>query len=45
LGRGLRPLEFEAFGIDQEKSREMFLESFEIIRRVWAGGRAWRHGR
>jgi alkanesulfonate monooxygenase SsuD/methylene tetrahydromethanopterin reductase-like flavin-dependent oxidoreductase (luciferase family) len=36
LGRGLRPPEFEAFGVDQQQSREMFLESFEIIRRVWA---------
>ena len=36
LGRGLRPPEFEAFGVDQAQSREMFLESFEIIRRVWA---------
>jgi len=36
LGRGLRPPEFEAFDVDQQQSREMFLESFEIIRRVWA---------
>ena len=36
LGRGLRPREFEAFGVDQQQSREMFLESFDIIRRVWA---------
>jgi alkanesulfonate monooxygenase SsuD/methylene tetrahydromethanopterin reductase-like flavin-dependent oxidoreductase (luciferase family) len=36
LGRGLRPPEFDAFGVDQHQSREMFLESFEIIRRVWA---------
>jgi alkanesulfonate monooxygenase SsuD/methylene tetrahydromethanopterin reductase-like flavin-dependent oxidoreductase (luciferase family) len=36
LGRGLRPPEFEAFGVDQAQSRGMFLESFEIIRRVWA---------
>src|SRR6516164_11524648 len=36
LGRGLRPPEFEAFGVDQGQSREMFLESFEIIRRIWA---------
>ncbi len=36
LGRGLRPPEFAAFGIDQERSREMFLESFDILRRVWA---------
>ena len=36
LGRGLRPPEFEAFGVDQSQSREMFLEAFDIIRRVWA---------
>ena len=36
LGRGLRPPEFEAFGVDQQQSREMFLESFDVIRRVWA---------
>jgi alkanesulfonate monooxygenase SsuD/methylene tetrahydromethanopterin reductase-like flavin-dependent oxidoreductase (luciferase family) len=47
LGRGLRPPEFEAFGVDQGQSREMFLESFDIIRRVWADenfehrGRYW----
>lgn len=31
LGRGLRPPEFEAFGIDQACSREMFTESFDLI--------------
>jgi alkanesulfonate monooxygenase SsuD/methylene tetrahydromethanopterin reductase-like flavin-dependent oxidoreductase (luciferase family) len=36
LGRGLRPPEFAAFGVDQQQSREMFLESFELIRRIWA---------
>src|ERR1051326_1790210 len=36
LGRGLRPPEFDAFGVDQGQSREMFLESFDIIRRVFA---------
>ena len=36
LGRGLRPPEFEAFGVDQQQSREMFLESFDLIRRIWA---------
>jgi alkanesulfonate monooxygenase SsuD/methylene tetrahydromethanopterin reductase-like flavin-dependent oxidoreductase (luciferase family) len=36
LGRGLRPPEFAAFGVDQQRSREMFLESFDIISRVWA---------
>ncbi len=36
LGRGLRPPEFEAFGVDQAQSREMFVESFDIIQRVFA---------
>ena len=36
LGRGLRPPEFEAFGVDQAQSRDMFEESFDIIRRVFA---------
>ena len=36
IGRGLRPPEFDAFDVDQEQSREMFLEAFDIIRRVWA---------
>jgi alkanesulfonate monooxygenase SsuD/methylene tetrahydromethanopterin reductase-like flavin-dependent oxidoreductase (luciferase family) len=36
LGRGLRPPEFAAFGVDQQQSREMFLESFDVIRRVFA---------
>jgi alkanesulfonate monooxygenase SsuD/methylene tetrahydromethanopterin reductase-like flavin-dependent oxidoreductase (luciferase family) len=36
LGRGLRPPEFDAFGVDQGQSREMFLESFDLIRRIWA---------
>jgi alkanesulfonate monooxygenase SsuD/methylene tetrahydromethanopterin reductase-like flavin-dependent oxidoreductase (luciferase family) len=36
IGRGLRPPEFDAFGVDQQQSREMFLESFDVIRRVWA---------
>ena len=36
IGRGLRPTEFEAFAVDQQRSREMFLESFDIIGRVFA---------
>jgi alkanesulfonate monooxygenase SsuD/methylene tetrahydromethanopterin reductase-like flavin-dependent oxidoreductase (luciferase family) len=36
IGRGLRPVEFDAFCIPQAQSREMFLESLQIIRRVWA---------
>src|SRR2546423_1339779 len=47
IGRGLRPPEFDAFDIDQQRSREMFLEAFDVIRRVWADeefehrGRYW----
>ena len=36
LGRGLRPPEFAAFGVDQQQSREMFVELFDIIRRVFS---------
>src|SRR5215469_2326653 len=36
IGRGLRPPEFDAFNVDQAQSREMFIEAFEVIRRVWA---------
>src|SRR5262249_16422246 len=36
IGRGLRPTEFVALHVDQQQSREMFLESFEVIRRVFA---------
>jgi alkanesulfonate monooxygenase SsuD/methylene tetrahydromethanopterin reductase-like flavin-dependent oxidoreductase (luciferase family) len=36
IGRGLRPQEFDAFCIPQAQSREMFLESLEVIRRVFA---------
>jgi alkanesulfonate monooxygenase SsuD/methylene tetrahydromethanopterin reductase-like flavin-dependent oxidoreductase (luciferase family) len=36
LGRGLRPPEFEAFGVDQAQSRAMLEESFNLIRRVFA---------
>src|SRR5271166_6881029 len=45
LGRGLRPPEFDAFGVDQQQSREMFLESFDIIRRVWADENFVHHGK
>jgi len=36
IGRGLRPPEFDAFDVNQQQSREMFLEAFDVIRRVWA---------
>ncbi len=36
IGRGLKPLEFETFCVRQENSREMFLESVAVIKRIWA---------
>jgi alkanesulfonate monooxygenase SsuD/methylene tetrahydromethanopterin reductase-like flavin-dependent oxidoreductase (luciferase family) len=45
LGRGLRPPEFAAFGVDQQLSREMFLESFDMIRRIWADENFTHHGK
>jgi alkanesulfonate monooxygenase SsuD/methylene tetrahydromethanopterin reductase-like flavin-dependent oxidoreductase (luciferase family) len=45
IGRGLKPLEFDAFCVPQSRSREMFLESLEIIRRVWADENFEFHGK
>src|SRR5205085_11894834 len=36
VGRGLRPPEFVAFGVDQQRSREMLLEGADVRRCVWA---------
>jgi alkanesulfonate monooxygenase SsuD/methylene tetrahydromethanopterin reductase-like flavin-dependent oxidoreductase (luciferase family) len=36
IGRGLKPIEFDAFCVSQAESRAMFLESLAIIKRVWA---------
>jgi natural product biosynthesis luciferase-like monooxygenase protein len=35
VGRGYQPLEFQGYGIDQTRSREIFDESLEVIRRAW----------
>jgi alkanesulfonate monooxygenase SsuD/methylene tetrahydromethanopterin reductase-like flavin-dependent oxidoreductase (luciferase family) len=45
LGRGLRSPEFEAFGVDQAQSREMFVESLNLIRRTWADENFVHHGK
>jgi alkanesulfonate monooxygenase SsuD/methylene tetrahydromethanopterin reductase-like flavin-dependent oxidoreductase (luciferase family) len=37
LGRGYQPPEFHGFGVPQEASSAMFLESFEIIKRALSG--------
>ncbi|MBW2279997.1 MAG: LLM class flavin-dependent oxidoreductase [Deltaproteobacteria bacterium] len=39
VGRGYQPIEFEGYDIDQTRSREIFDESIEIIRRAWTDER------
>lgn len=35
LGRGYQPLEFRGLGVDQDRSRELFEEQFEVMRLAW----------
>lgn len=35
IGRGYQPVEFEGFGVDQTRSRELFDESIDVIMRCW----------
>jgi len=35
LGRGYQPHEFQGYGIDQTRSRDMFREGVEIIQKAW----------
>lgn len=35
VGRGYQPHEFEGYGIDQSRSRDLFQESIEIIQKAW----------
>ncbi len=37
MGRGSAPMEYEAYGIDQNLSREMFAEHWDIIRQAFSG--------
>lgn len=39
MGRGSAPMEYEAFGIDQNQSREIFAEHWDITRRAFSGER------
>ncbi len=39
IGRGLKPTEFDSFGLAQGKSREMFLESMQVMLGVWTQDR------
>src|SRR3972149_3401161 len=35
VGRGYQPHEFAGFGVDQERSRDIFRESVEVIQQAW----------
>ena len=35
VGRGYQPTEFQGYGVDPARSRELFDESIEIIQRAW----------
>ena len=35
LGRGYQPIEYKGFGIQQDRSRDIFREGVEIIRKAW----------
>lgn len=35
LGRGYQPIEYKGFGIKQDRSRDIFREGVEIIRKAW----------
>lgn len=35
LGRGYQPHEFQGYGVDQSRSRDMFREGVEIIQKAW----------
>lgn len=39
MGRGSAPMEYEAYGIDQNKSREIFAEHWQIVRKAFTGER------
>lgn len=39
VGRGYQPTEYKGFGLDQTKSREMFFESLDIIKKCWTEDR------
>ncbi|MCC6202979.1 MAG: LLM class flavin-dependent oxidoreductase, partial [Gammaproteobacteria bacterium] len=39
LGRGYQPGEYRGFGVDQERSREIFQEGVSIIRQAWTQDR------
>lgn len=44
VGRGYQPLEFARYGVDQTRTREMFHEAIEVIRRAWTQESVTFHG-
>ncbi|MBK6660525.1 MAG: LLM class flavin-dependent oxidoreductase [Proteobacteria bacterium] len=45
VGRGYQPMEYRGFGLDQSQSREMFLESLDVIKKCWTLDRFSHKGR
>jgi alkanesulfonate monooxygenase SsuD/methylene tetrahydromethanopterin reductase-like flavin-dependent oxidoreductase (luciferase family) len=45
IGRGLKPTEFDSYGLSQADSRAMFLESIEIMIGVWTQEKFARQGK
>lgn len=45
VGRGYQPMEYQGFGLDQTKSREMFHEGMEVVRKCWTEDRFSYHGK
>jgi alkanesulfonate monooxygenase SsuD/methylene tetrahydromethanopterin reductase-like flavin-dependent oxidoreductase (luciferase family) len=45
VGRGYQPMEYKGFGVDQTRSREIFHEGMEVIRKAWTEDRFSYHGK
>ncbi len=45
VGRGYQPIEFQGFGIDQARSREIFDEALEVLLQAWREPRVHFDGR
>lgn len=45
VGRGYQPMEFEGFGMDMTKSREIFDEGMQVLNKCWTEERFSFHGK
>jgi alkanesulfonate monooxygenase SsuD/methylene tetrahydromethanopterin reductase-like flavin-dependent oxidoreductase (luciferase family) len=45
IGAGYRPYEFEMFGKRREDRKALYLQTFEVLRKAWAGGEFEHEGR